>query len=299
MKVDYDKRLTPVIRYLEKHFNEPLNLHEVAAQANLSPYHFHRIFKAVQGETLAEFIRRLRLEQAANDLFRSKEPVLNVALDYGFSSSQSLAKAFKQNFGVTPSAFRECESYDAFSALTRSSKIGHALRKNGNVRSSASPYTDSYLQIRSSHMETQHFTASKLAYIRVVGPYGKGYQEPCGRLYQWAGSKGQAGNTCIFIYHDNPEITPEDKCRTDICLMVDDNIEVPNGIELQDFPGGQYSTVRHTVTDASEYAAKWEELTRGIIAAGLEADNRPCFELYHSIGQNPCTADVTFCTAIK
>ena len=85
MKVDYQKRLLPVIRFLEANFNEPLNLVEVAALANLSPYHFHRMFKAVQQETLADFIRRLRLEAAAEELFKTKPPVLNVALDYGFS----------------------------------------------------------------------------------------------------------------------------------------------------------------------------------------------------------------------
>ncbi len=77
MRVDYHQRLVPVIRYLEQHFNEPLNLPEVAALANLSPYHFHRTFKAVQGETLADFIRRLRLEAAADDLFKSKPNIFN------------------------------------------------------------------------------------------------------------------------------------------------------------------------------------------------------------------------------
>lgn len=128
MRIDYQQRLAPVIRFLEKHFNEPLNLPEVAALANLSPYHFHRTFKAVQGETLADFIRRLRLEAAADDLFKSKQPVLNIALDYGFSSAQSLAKAFKQHFGVTPTAFRDCDTYQQFSELTRNSKTDHVLR---------------------------------------------------------------------------------------------------------------------------------------------------------------------------
>ncbi|PKF48951.1 AraC family transcriptional regulator [Enterovibrio nigricans] len=299
MKIDYKKRLTPVIRYLEKHFNEPLNLNEVASLANLSPYHFHRIFKAVQGETLGDFIRRLRLEKAAHDLFIRKEPVLNIALEYGFSSSQSLAKAFSQHFGVTPTGFREAETYEAFSLLTRNSKIGHSLRKNGNVTLSDDLYTGSNTSIRSSQMETQHFNASKLAYVRVVGPYGQGYEEPCGRLYQWAGAKGFAANTCIFIYHDNPEITPDDKCRTDICLMVGNETEVPTGIELQDFPGGTYCTIRRTISDSSEYAPAWDELMSGVIEAGLESENRPCFELYHSVSKDPCIADVTFCTAVK
>lgn len=146
MYVDYHKRLVPVIRYLEKHFNDPLNLIEVAALANFSPYHFHRTFKAVQGETLADFIRRLRLEAAANDLFKTKQPIINIALDYGFSSSQNFAKPFKQHFGVTPSAFRDCEDYQAFGELTRNSKIGHTLRKNGNDAVTSNSYTGSNFQ---------------------------------------------------------------------------------------------------------------------------------------------------------
>ncbi len=177
MRVDYHQRLVPVIRYLEQHFNEPHNLPEVAALANLSPYHFHRTFKAVQGETLADFIRRLRLEAAADDLFKSKQAVLNIALEYGFSSSQSLAKAFKQHYGVTPTAFRDCENYQQFSELARNSKIGHTLRKNGNEVTPSDSYTGSQLTKWSTTMETQNFEKAKLAYIRVNGPYGQGYEE--------------------------------------------------------------------------------------------------------------------------
>ncbi|MEZ8141021.1 AraC family transcriptional regulator [Enterovibrio norvegicus FF-162] len=299
MKVDYQKRLLPVIRHLEKHFNQPLNLIEVAALANLSPYHFHRTFKAVQGETLADYIRRLRLEAAADDLFKKKQAVLNVALEYGFSSSQSLAKAFNQHFGVTPSAFRECEDLSAFATLSRNSKIGHALRKIGNADTNDNPYTGSNTSQRSAYMETQLFDQATLAYVRVTGPYGHGYEAASGRLYQWAGAKGLAGSTCIFIYHDNPEITPAEKCRTDICLMVPSDTEVAAGIELQDFPGGHYGVMRKTITDFSQYPTAWDEIMADVIASGFETDSRPCFELYHSFDPKTHQADVSFCTAIK
>jgi AraC family transcriptional regulator len=299
MRVDYQKRLTPVIRFLEKNFNQPLNLLEVAALAHLSPYHFHRTFKAVQGETLADFLRRLRLQSAADDLFMSKQPVINIALEYGFSSSQSLAKAFQQHYGVTPSAFRDCEDYKQFSELSRNSKIGHTLRKIGNANNINDSYTGSELTTWSNKMETQNFTATKLAFVRVTGPYGVGYEEASGRLYQWAGMKGLTGNTCIFIYHDNPEITPNEKCRTDICLMVPDDTEIIDGIELQDFPGGMYAVMRQTITEKPQYSVAWDNLMGKVIESGLENDDRPCFELYHSFDPQTQHADVSFCTAIK
>ncbi len=303
MTINYQKQLVPVIRYLEQHFNQPLNLTTVAALANISPYHFHRIFKAVQNETLANFIRRLRLEAAANDLFRSKQPVLNIALEYGFSSSQSLAKAFKQRYGVSPTAFRDCDNYQQFSELMKSSKIGHTLRNNGNEVNPIDRYTDSEFTISqnnwSSIMKTQNFEATKLAYIRVNGPYGENYEEAANRLYQWAGMKDLTGNTCIFIYHDNPEITPTEKCRTDICLMVPENTTVANGIELQDFPGGLYAVVRENITDKTQYPKAWDHLMAKVVESGIESDDRPCFELYHSYDPNTHHADVSFCTAIK
>ena len=66
MKIDYyHRRLRPVIRHLEQHYAEPIDLHEMARLAAFSSHHFHRIFKTVTGETQAAYLRRLRLETAA------------------------------------------------------------------------------------------------------------------------------------------------------------------------------------------------------------------------------------------
>ena len=81
MKIDYHSRLRPVIRHLELHDTEPIDLHEMARLAAFSPHHFHRIFKTVTCETPADYLRRLRLETAARQLFyddgaRAIPPVL-------------------------------------------------------------------------------------------------------------------------------------------------------------------------------------------------------------------------------
>ncbi|NOH98336.1 helix-turn-helix domain-containing protein [Vibrio sp. 99-70-13A1] len=299
MKTDYPIKLLPVIRYLEKNFNEPLNLKQVAELACLSPYHFHRIFKAVTGETLNEYIRRLRLEAAANELFYTKPSITSVALEYGFSSSQSLAKAFKQHFALTPSQIRECENVHAFSTLLRSSKIGHSLRKIGHAREEAHTYTGNERHLRSNNMEIKTFDSSHIAYLRVTGPYGENYDPALGTLYSWAGPQGLAGNTSIFIYHDNPEITAAENCRTDLCLMIDKSITPPQGIEVKHFVGGKYATIRKTITDKAQYGSTWDELIAQVVDRGLDTDDRPCFELYHHYDLETGQADVSFCTAIK
>ena len=299
MQTNYHKKLIPVIRYLEKNFNQPLNLNEVASMACLSAFHFHRIFKIVTNETLADYIRRLKLTSAAQTLFNTKQSVTEVALDHGFSSSQSLAKAFKNYFGLTPTEIKRCSSFEQLSTLLKNSKIGHTLSKPGHENTQTNTYTDLAHQLRREPMKTEQFEARTLAYIRVTGPYGENYQPNITKIYQWAGAKNLAGGESIFIYHDNPDITPVEKCRTDICISVPSDTEVIPGIELQTLPAGGYASIRRTVTDKTQYGEFWEELLTGIIESGLETDERPCFELYHSYDQQTDVSDVSFYTAIK
>lgn len=310
MKVDYHKKLRPVIRYLEQNYDQTFNLEQVAERAHLSPYHFHRIFKAVTGETLNDFLRRLRLEQAANKLFYNKPSVTEVALSQGFGSSQSMAKAFQKYFGITPSQIRDCDDLDQYTQLMRDSKIGHLVGNNGHEVAPGSPYTEHELTANaqslnnkrktwSTSMEIKTFEASQLAYVRVTGPYGENYEPAVGQLYGWAGPNGLAGNTSIFIYHDNPEITPAEKCRTDIGLLIEKPTTTPPGIELTDFEGGKYACIRKTITEKSQYGEAWEELLAQVVEQQFETDDRPCFELYHSYDVETHVADVSICTAIK
>ncbi|BDY06959.1 GyrI-like domain-containing protein [Ferrimonas sp. YFM] len=298
MSVDYPNRLKPVIRHLENNLAEPMNLTEVAAMAHLSPYHFHRIFKAVTGETLDDFRRRLRLESVACALFYHKGTVTQLALEHGFSSSQSLSKAFRRHFGLTPSEVNRCTCLEQLSELLQNSKIGHRLRKKGHATSGEEAYHAGSTPQWSCNMEMKHFEPASLAAIRVTGPYGDNYEEPCGRLFQWAGMQGLTEAPCLFIYHDNPEITPAEHCRTDICLMVPEGLTLPQWLERKPFPGGRYATLRREITDKAQYPRAWEELIGQVVQAGIQVDERPCFEWYHSVDPTTHKADVSFCSAV-
>ena len=149
-----------------------------------------------------------------------------------------------------------------------------------------------------SDMQTTTLAPCTVAYIRVTGEYGKNYEPATNRLYQWAGAHGLADGECLFIYLDSPEITPADKCRTDICLTVPEDTATGNGIEKQHLPGGSYALIRRTVSDPAQYRVYWEEIIAAVIAARLEIDNRPCFERYHHYDDASGVADVSFCVAV-
>lgn len=300
MTTDYHRRLQPVIRYLEQHYRDPPDLTTIAALASLSPYHFHRIFTAVTGETLAAYLRRLRLENIARQLFYGKADITTLALEHGYASSQALAKAFRAHFGITASELRSCQDFASYRRALQNSKIGHGLRKNGHAAASTAAYTarEPKQESNMTTLHTEQFAPRTLAYIRVTGAYGVGYEEATGRLYQWAGAHGLADGECIFIYLDHPEVTPVERCRTDICLSVPPDTAVSGGIEKQTLPGGSYAVIRRTVTEPAQYAQYWQELMTAVVDAKLEVDDRPCFEYYHSFKPQPYAADVSFYVAV-
>ena len=96
-----------VMRYIREHINEPLNREMLAAVAGFSVPHFHRVFTAHVGESAASYVRRLRLERAGRKLRMGAVDITEVALAAGYDTHAAFSKAFKQQFGLSPSEFRQ------------------------------------------------------------------------------------------------------------------------------------------------------------------------------------------------
>ncbi|EHJ8626390.1 TPA: GyrI-like domain-containing protein [Salmonella enterica subsp. enterica serovar Java] len=284
--VDYQARLRPVIRALEQ--NPDLSIEMLASSACLSFYHFHRVFTAVTGETPGKMCRRLRIQRAAWQLRYTDASITDIAMEAGLASSQALAKIFRRYYDCTPGEFRRDKS-----------KNGHQISKDGHAITRANPYTESHLSARSNTMKTIDMEARTLAYIRVTGPYGEGYGPVYDQLYQWARARGLEGGEWISIYLDNPEVTPPAQCRTDIGVTVPADTEGTGAVEIQLIPAGRYAQSRYLITDLSQYGSRWQEHIGDIVAAGLEFGDGPCFELYHSMTDDPMQVDVSLCSCLK
>ena len=113
------ERVQDVQRYIREHIDEPLNREVLAAVASFSVPHFHRIFTAYVGENLAAYVRWVRMERAGRKLRMGAVDITEVALAAGYKTHAAFARAFKQQFGFSPSEFRQLDCRTATQILRK------------------------------------------------------------------------------------------------------------------------------------------------------------------------------------
>lgn len=104
--MDYRDNVRRALKYMEDRLADGIDFEAVAAEACYSPYHFSRVFALVVGESPGAYLRRRRLAKAAARLAGSGDRVLDIALDSGFGSQEAFTRAFKDEFGTAPGAYR-------------------------------------------------------------------------------------------------------------------------------------------------------------------------------------------------
>jgi AraC family transcriptional regulator len=277
-RLEYDRRVNRVIDHVRRHLAEPLTLAELARIATFSPFHFDRVFRAVVGETLFGFIQRVRLERAAAVLLsRHDASVLEVALDHGFASAATFARAFRAHFGMTATAWRAGGAARWRRRLQR--KPRKQVRKGGKARGRTSGHRGSKegaMNIRVQQQPTYH-----VAYMRYVGPFGpRGIPELWQRLMHWVEAHGLEKNDKLGIAYDDPAITPPDKSRYDACVVVPHDFPADRLVERMDVPGGAYA-VAGFIGTAHQIVDAWRSVFASWLpSSGYQPDDRPCYELY-------------------
>jgi AraC family transcriptional regulator len=115
----YSEQIQNVTQYIREHINEPLDRETLAEVAGFSVPHFHRVFTATTGESAVNYVRRMRLERAGRKLRMGAVDITEVARAAGYESHAAFGKAFKGQFGLSPSEFRQLGCRKATQLLTR------------------------------------------------------------------------------------------------------------------------------------------------------------------------------------
>lgn len=302
----YIARINRVVDHIDAHLGEPLDLIALAAVANFSPWHFHRVFQAMTGETLAERVRRRRLEVAAARLLGSPpESALVVAVGVGFGSAEVFTRAFKAHFGVTPSAWRR-GAWREWAARHQQqlSKIHQAERKahqavvaalcHDGVPRPVVAATD--LKGTTMNVELKTLPDMRLAYMRHTGPYGSpGISQTWQRFGAWAAQHGamKPGGAMVGISQDSPDLTAPEKCRYDACVEVDAEFRPEGEVGVQTLPGRRYACGHFNGT-ALEIHAAWQRMFgEWLPDSGWQTDEGPAIELYDLSGMDAATERMT------
>lgn len=137
-------------------------------------------------------------------------------------------------------------------------------------------------------VEVKEMPELHVAYVRHTGPYkgdAKLFAGLFGKLMEWAGPRGllRFPETMVLsVYHDDPEITEEDKLRTSACITVPEDTRVEREIGKMTVPGGKYAVGRFEL-DPDEYEEAWNMLYGDWLPeSGYQLDDRPCFEIYQN-----------------
>lgn len=98
---DYRIRINRAMHYMHAHISTPLSIEKIAAHAYFSPFHFHRVFRSLTGETIGSYLTRTRMTKAATLLERGAK-VADAGAAVGYQSASAFIKGFKKTFGTSP-----------------------------------------------------------------------------------------------------------------------------------------------------------------------------------------------------
>ena len=261
---DYQRRINAATNQVARNLDKNHSIEELAAVANFSKFHFHRIYRALSGETVSQMVSRLRLEGAAASLIYNKSlPITRVAVDHGYSSGGNFTKAFTKHFGCSPSAYRT------------NSKIGKAIAANTREDGVVEP-----------EVTLGHEPETLLAYYRRKGPYRHLEIEDMHQKVQvWVEDRDCAAepSTSYGVTWSDSLITSEENWIYDACVAVKPGTEGRGEISIQSLEGGLVAQldVELAPNDNHDLSPYWNWLVRDwFMASKYELRSNPSYERY-------------------
>ena len=266
----YEARLNRVLDHIYDHLDEPLDIDRLAEIACLSPYHWHRIYQAMYGETVATTVRRLRLHRAAGYLANGSMPIAEIAERSGYSRLQSFSRTFSAVFGMPPALYRKQGTHIRF----RPAQSGDN-------------------QMTMHEVVIREIPAMKVVSVDHIGPYmqiGKAFDS----LIGWLASRNllSAEMRMVGIYYDDPGIVAEAELRSKAGVLLPRDVDIAAPVGVTPVRGGQYAVLRHQ-GPYSDMRAAYEWLYgTWLVQSGRDAADAPVFEEYLNNPKQTAPADL-------
>jgi len=253
-------RFQTVIDYIYDHMDEKLDLDKLAEVACVSPYHWHRIYRGLMGETLASSIKRLRLHRAAGQLVNSSATVDQIAKTSGYTRLQSFTRAFSETYGMPPAKFRSDGSHTQFKVKITEGRTTEMMDVN-------------LQQVESFDVLAMSHTGS---YMNIGNAFEK--------LFGWLGVRGLIGPQLrsVGIYYSDPDAIAENDLQSDACIALPkmNDIELDSSIERKSIASGEYAVLLHKGPYSNMRSAYQWLYGEWLANSGREVADQPAFEEY-------------------
>lgn len=272
----YTRRIDRVIDHLRANLHRAVRLGELAEVACLSEFHFHRIFRAISGETINHFTNRLRLEKATRLLRYSDQGLTAIALDCGFSSPSTFSRAFQASYGLSPSGYRKGgETKNSKICKEGATGIRYVLPMSEEERRAAFP------------VHVMDFPERDVTYIRVTQA-SKMERVLAGfkAMVDWAKSQpGYAQGVLFGMSADDPHVTPPHLYRYEVCFVAAGPFALAEGMSRLTMPAMRYAVI-HVSGDLYRLATAWDYLYRSwLIRSDYEPQHAPALEIFRDKAQ--------------
>lgn len=281
MQEEYIRRINKVLIHIDEHLDNELSLQTISNIACYSPFHLHRLFKAITNETLNNYITRKRIERAALLLIHHPEyAIADIAGKYGFNSDVSFSRTFKKLYGISPSEFRK-RNRNNFS------KIGKGNSNIGKVSFITEEYLCNIINLKNwikmnASIEITQMPKMNLAYITQIGE--NGLENAFQKIVNWAAAKQLLTRndvTICRVFHDSFKVTDAGKVRMSIGVISPEALSADGEIGLSALEGGKTITARFVI-EPKDFENAWNSLFIWMSENGYKKSDQYPFEMYHN-----------------
>lgn len=230
--MDYYSRIQDAVDYVEDNLTSKITIEDVSNIAYFSMYHFHRIFSAMVGSSVKDYIRMRRLTEAAYELINTEKRILDIALEYQFESQESFTRAFKKMYGITPGKYRQNKKHFVLIQKKRLTEIRLNHLKGG-------------ITLKPKIINKNEFKIVGMKY------YGANKNNEISQLFNKFFSRiSEVKNridikTSLGVCEYVPDLTSETEFSYIACVEVSSLDEIPVGMVGQVVPGNKYAVFTH------------------------------------------------------
>ena len=281
-------RMNRVANHARFNVSEGLDLDTLADVACLSKFHFSRVFSAHFNETPSQFVARIRLELAAQKLtYMPDDSITQIAMDCGFSGSDTFSRSFRSRFGSAPRSFRASNKW-CFEAFDRVHPFGAEV-----YRPEVDPPELDFSDLK---VRIARHPARRVAYIRHVGPYGdvgRSISKTFAVLQKWVALRGilRHDTSYIGLSYDSCSTTPARHCVYDACLQLTDEVTEDDVVSVQTIPAATFAVLEVSCR-TEQLNQMWIWLTTvWLPASGRKLAFQPKRELFTECGDWPVTSE--------